>query len=55
MLGRWIVGSRSPVHRPNGSLTGDAAPELLLYFLPGALFERVRAAAQRQQWNCQRN
>jgi hypothetical protein len=53
MLGRWIVGS--PVHRPKRSLTSDAAPELLLHFLPGALFERVRAAAQRQQCNCQRN
>jgi hypothetical protein len=53
MLGRWIVGST--VDRPNGSLTGDATPELLLYFLPGALFEWVRAAAQRQQCNCQRN
>jgi hypothetical protein len=53
MLGRWIVGC--PVHWPNGSLTGDAAPELLLHFLPRALFEWVRAAAQGQQCNCERN
>jgi hypothetical protein len=53
MLGRWIVGS--PVHWPNGSLTGDAAPELLLHFLPGALFDWVRAAAQTQQCNREHN
>jgi hypothetical protein len=53
MLRRWVVG-RS-LHWPKRSLTGDAAPELLLYFLPGSLFKRVRAAAQRQQCDCERN
>ena len=53
MLGRWIVGR--PVHWAKGSLTGDAAPELLLHFLPGALFDWVRAAAQGQQRNRERN
>jgi len=32
MLRRWVVGC--PVHWAKGSLTGDAAPELLLHFLP---------------------
>jgi hypothetical protein len=53
MLCRWIVGS--PLYRPKRPLTGNAAPELLLYFLPGALFQRVCAAAQGQQCDCQRN
>ena len=53
MLRRWIVGC--PFHWPKGSLTRDAAPELLLHFLPGALFERVRATAQGQQCHCERN
>jgi hypothetical protein len=53
VLRRWIVGC--PIYWPNRSLTGDAAPELLLHFLPGALFEWVRAAAQGQQCNCERN
>ena len=53
MLRRWIVG-RS-FHWAKRSLTGDAAPQLLLHLLPSALFERVRAAAQRQRYNCQRN
>ena len=46
MLRRWVVGC--PFHWPERSLTGDTAPELLLHFLSAALFERVRAAAQRQ-------
>jgi hypothetical protein len=53
MLRRWIVGC--PIYWPNRSLTGDAAPELLLHFLPGALFDWIRAAAQGQQCDCQRN
>jgi hypothetical protein len=53
MLSRWIVG-RS-FHWPERSLTGYAASELLLHFLPGALFERVRAAAQGQQCDCEHN
>src|SRR5262249_46914231 len=53
MLRRWIVGCS--LHRPERSLTGDAAPELLLHFLPGALFDRIRAAAQGQQCDCERN
>jgi hypothetical protein len=53
MLCRWIVGC--PFHWPERSLTGDAAPELLLHFLSAALFERVRAAAQGQQCDCERN
>ena len=53
MLGRWVVGC--PVHWAKGSLTGDAAPELLLHFLPGALFDWVRAAAQGQQCDCEWN
>jgi hypothetical protein len=44
MFRRWIV--RRPVHWSNRSLTGDAAPELLLHFLPRALFDWVRATAQ---------
>ena len=53
MLRRWVVGC--PVHWPKRSLTSDAAPELLLHFLPGALFDWVRAAAQGQQCNRERN
>ena len=53
MLRRWVVGC--PFHRPKRALTGDAAPELLLHFLSAALFERVRAAAQGQQCDCERN
>jgi hypothetical protein len=43
MLRRWIVGC--PFHWAKRSLTGDAATELLLHFLPGALFDWVRATA----------
>jgi hypothetical protein len=53
MLRRWIV--RRPLDWPKRSLPGDAAPELLLDFLPATVFERVRAAAQCQQRNCERN
>jgi hypothetical protein len=53
MLSRWIVGCS--VYWPNRSLTRDAAPQLLLHFLPRALFDWVRAAAQGQQCDCQRN
>ena len=53
MLGRWIVGSA--FHWPKCSLTSDAAPELLLHFLPGALFDWVRAAAQAYQCDYERN
>jgi hypothetical protein len=53
MLRRWVVWR--PFHWPNGSLTGYAASELLLHFLPGALFQWVRAAAQGQQCNRERN
>src|SRR5262249_31782965 len=52
VLRRWIVGC--PLHWPKRSLAGYATPELLLHFLPAALFERVRAAAQRQQCDCER-
>jgi hypothetical protein len=48
---RWIVGSS--LHWAKRSLTGDAAPELLLHFLPGALFKRICAAAQGQQCDCE--
>jgi len=53
MLRRWVV--RRSLHRPKRSLTGDAALQLLLHFSSGALFERVRAAAQGQQCDCERN
>jgi hypothetical protein len=53
MLRRWVV--RPSFHWPKRSLTCDAAAELLLDFLPAALFERVRAAAQGQQCDCERN
>jgi hypothetical protein len=53
MLRRWVVGLS--FHWPKRSLTGDAAPELLLHFLPGALFDRIRAAAQCQTCDCERN
>jgi len=43
MLRRWIVGC--PFHWAKRSLTGDTATELLLHFLPGALFDWVRATA----------
>jgi hypothetical protein len=43
---RWIVGC--PLHWAKRSLTSDATPELLLHFLPGALFKRIRAATQGQ-------
>jgi hypothetical protein len=52
MLRRRVVGS--PLHWPKRSLTGDTATELLLHFMPAALFERVRAAAQGQQCDCER-
>ena len=42
---RRIVGYPCPIHWPERSLPGDAAPELLLHFLSAALFERVRATA----------
>jgi hypothetical protein len=42
----WIVGC--PLHWAKRSLTSDATPELLLHFLPGALFKRIRAATQGQ-------
>jgi len=48
-----IVGC--PLHWPKRSLAGDAAPELLLHFLSAPLFERVRAAAQGQQCDRERN
>jgi hypothetical protein len=51
MFCRWIVGR--PFHWPKRSLTGNATPELLLHFLPGALFKRVRAAAKGQQCDYQ--
>jgi hypothetical protein len=53
MLCRWVIGRA--FHWPKRSLTGNAACELLLHFLPGALFKRVRATAQRQPCDCQRN
>ena len=53
MLRGWVVGC--PFHWPKSSLTGHAAPQLFLHFLPGALFDWVRAAAQGQQCDCQRN
>ena len=53
VLRRWIVGC--PLDWAKRSLSGYATPELLLHFLPGALFERVRAAAQDQQRDCERN
>jgi hypothetical protein len=43
MLCRWVIGRA--FHWPKRSLTGNAASELLLHFLPGALFKRVRATA----------
>ena len=53
VLRRWVVGR--PLHWPKRSLTGDAAPELLLHFLPAALFEWVRTAAQGQQCHYERS
>jgi hypothetical protein len=53
MLPRWVV--RRPFHWSKASLTGDAAPELLLDFLSTALFERIRAAAEGQQCDRERN
>ncbi len=53
MLRRSVVW-RS-IHWPKCSLTGDTAPELLLHFLSAALFDRVRAAAQGQQCDRERN
>ena len=46
---RRIVGTS--VQWPKRSLTGDTALQLLLYFLSGALLERVCAAAQGQPYN----
>jgi hypothetical protein len=45
MLSGRVV--RRPFQWSKRSLTGNAAPELLLYFLPATLFERIRATAQR--------
>jgi len=53
MLRRWVIGRA--FHWPKRSLTGNAASQLLLYFLPGALFEWVRTAAQGQQHDRERN
>ena len=53
VLRGWIV--RRSLHWSYRSLTGNAALELLLNLTSGALFERVRAATQGQQCNCQRN
>jgi hypothetical protein len=52
VLRRWIVGSS--LHWAKRSLTGYATPELLLHFLPGALFKGIRAATQGQQCDCER-
>jgi hypothetical protein len=43
--------ARSWLQRTERSLTGHAALQLLLHFLRSTLFERVRAAAQRQPCN----
>jgi hypothetical protein len=53
VLCRWIVGSS--LHWAKRSLTGDATPELLLHFLPGALLKGIRAATQGQQYDCEQN
>ena len=53
MRRRRVVGL--PFHRPKRSLTGDPAPELILYFLTAALFDWVGASAQGQQCDCERN
>jgi len=50
---RWIVGSS--LHWAKRSLTGYATPELLLHFLPAALFKGIRAATQGQQYDCEQN
>ena len=49
----WIV--RTSLQRSKRSLTGDTALQLLLHFLRGALLERVRAAAQGQPYDRERN
>jgi hypothetical protein len=43
MLRCGVVGG--PFHRSECALTGNAAPELFLHFLPATLFKWVRAAA----------
>jgi hypothetical protein len=53
MLRSRIV--RGPLHRAKRSLTGHPALQLLLHFLRGALFKRVRAATQDQPSNCERD
>jgi hypothetical protein len=49
----WVIGLS--FHRPQRSLTSDAAPELLLHFLTATLFDRIRASAQGQQCDSERN
>jgi hypothetical protein len=53
MRPRWVVGLS--FHWPKRSLTSNATPELLLHFLTAALLDRVCAATQGQQSDCQRN
>jgi hypothetical protein len=53
MLRRWVIGRA--FHWPKRSLTRNAAPQLLLHFLSGALFDWVRTAAQGQQHDGERN
>ena len=50
---RRIVGTS--LQRPKRSLAGNTAFELLLHFVGGALFERIRAAAQGQPYDRERN
>src|SRR5262245_12336502 len=52
---RRVVRGPAPVHWPKRPLPGNAAPELLLHFLSAALFDRVRAPAQSQQCDGERN
>jgi hypothetical protein len=53
VLGSRIVGKS--FQRAERPLPSHAALQLLLHFLCAPLFERVRAAAQDQPGNCERN
>jgi hypothetical protein len=53
MLRNRIV--RGPLQRAKRSLTSHPALQLSLHFLRGALFKRVRAAAQDQPGYCERD
>jgi len=52
VLGGGIASTS--LHRAQSPMPGDAALKLPLYFLGTALLERVRAAAQGQQCDCER-